>query len=348
VLFWRPGEPGPYQFAWFRPTTGGLQRPIAALAGLPDGRLLVVERFGRVVAIAPNNTLTAKMPLLGRFNVKGGPGEDWGKNVVSSDHVAAAAVAQDGRLYLASDSSPMIVGVKPINFLADESNAIILSFPRLHMIDQGTLVLSLMQVQPPAYSTQIVTPLGNGDERFSALAVCGDTIVAGSSTGVVYFVPVQGDQEDARVRQLAEAGQDPADILDAGCLADGLVYTVSFQTGNGQIQLWDLASRRLLDSVDVGPGRSSPLITIAAVASANGTQLLGLGDLGLRLLDVRGRRLTEVGHIDLDNIHFTYAAGPYDNGFLVFDGERLRQLSSDGNSLISLARPPGAGGNEPR
>lgn len=213
------------------------------------------------------------------------------------------------------------------------------------MIDHGSLVVTIMQAPLPAYSTEIVTPLENSDERFTALAVCGDTIVAGSSAGTVYFVPTRGDREDTRARQLAEMAHDPADILDAGCLAHGLAYTVSFQTGNGQIQLWELGGRRLLDSVDVGPGRSSPLLTNTAVASSDGTRLLALGDLGLRLLDVREQRLTEVGYIVLDNTQFTYAAGARGDGFVVYDGEQLHQLSSDGKSLIPLAASPGERGS---
>lgn len=119
VLFWRPGDPAPYQIAGLRSATGALRRPIAELANLPDGRLLVVERFGRVVAVAANKTLTIKTPLLGRFNVKGDPSEEWEKNVVSTDQVAAAAVAQDGRLYLAADGTPSIVAIAPAEFLAE-------------------------------------------------------------------------------------------------------------------------------------------------------------------------------------------------------------------------------------
>jgi hypothetical protein len=78
----------------------------------------------------------------------------------------------------------------------------------------------------------------------TALAACSGTLIVGVREGAVVLVPEAGNQErDQRIRQVGDPGRRYRSILDAACLGGEFGFTVSEDAGNGQIQLWDLATR---------------------------------------------------------------------------------------------------------
>lgn len=276
---------------------------IALMRDLGNGQVLVVERGGTIHIL--------------NYNSPASIGHEWGKKAAPVNGITAAAMNQNGTLFLASSQTASV-----------------------HQIAHQSLrqqVNEQLSVSP--YLKQASTDDDGGE---SALAVCSTVTLVGTMHGVLYSVPNGGDLiKDGRMRQLAGDKADASPIDEAGCLSWNLGYTVSNtyqynggqEVNHGQVQLWDLQKFALLDSVDTEPNGEPPLYTFGAVSSSDGTRLLALGDLRLRVWDVKSRRLVLLGRQRISNMDGNYAAAPLPNGqFLLYDGATLWTVSADGKS----------------
>lgn len=276
---------------------------IALMRDLGNGQVLVVERGGTIHILNYNSPVSI--------------GHEWGKTVAPVNGITAAAMNPNGTLFLTSAQTGSVLQIAPQSLRR-----------------QGNEQLS---VTP--YLKQASTDDDSGE---SALAVCSDVTLVGTMGGVLYSVPNGGDLlKDGRMRQLGGDKADASPIDEAGCLSSDLAYTVSNtyqynggqEINHGQVQLWDLQKLVLLDSVDTEPNGEPPLYTFGAVSSSDGTRLLALGDLRLRVWDVKSRRLVLLGRQRISNMDGNYAAAPLPNGqFILYDGASLWTVSADGKS----------------
>ncbi len=276
---------------------------IALMRDLGNGKVLVVERGGTIHIL--------------NYNSPASIGYEWERKVVSVEKVTAAAMNQNGALFLTSAQTGSVYQITPQS---------------LHR--QGN---EQLPVSP--YLKQASTDDDSGE---SALAVCSSVTLVGTMSGVLYSVPNGGDLlKDGRMRQLGGNKSDASPIDEAGCLSADIGYTVSNtyqynggqEINHGQVQLWDLKKLALLDSADTEPNGEPPLYTFGAVSSSDGTRLLALGDLRLRVWDVRSRRLVLLGRQRISNMDGNHAAAPLSDGqFILYDGATLWMVSADGNS----------------
>src|SRR5262249_8699062 len=258
----------------------------------------------------------------------------WDKHIAALDRVAAAAIASNGKLFLSSFFEPSVTGVNIKEFFKQQGKVVrVFSWARFSFSDDNFIWGQNAGEVP--FATTYALPAFDPSPQ-TALAVCGDIIIAGTDGGTVYFFPTDTKRNDeARIRQLSDEQQDELtrtlDIIDAGCLAGGLAFTVSFQTGNGQVQLWNVGDAVMLDNVDTG-GETN-LITFQAAASSDGKRLLGVGDTRLRVWSTERRKLEFLGQQRLPNVGNRYTAAALRDGrFVIADGERFWTLSSDAKS----------------
>lgn len=300
-------EKGAAQPRWSISLKGRLLKSslrIALMRDLGNGKVLVIERGGTIHIL--------------NYNSPASIGYEWERKVVSVDKVTAAAMNQNGALFLTSAQTGGVHQIAPQS-LRRQGNE---------------------QLPVSPYLKQASTDDDNSGE--SALAVCSSVTLVGTMNGVLYSVPNGGDLlKDGRMRQLGGDKADASPIDEAGCLSADIGYTVSNtyqynggqEINHGQVQLWDLQKLALLDSADTEPNGEPPLYTFGAVSSSDGTRLLALGDLRLRVWDVKSRRLVLLGRQRISNMDGNYAAAPLPNGqFVLYDGATLWTVSADGKS----------------
>jgi WD40 repeat protein len=209
-----------------------------------------------------------------------------------------------------------------------------------------------MQLKPPS---KPITHLGTwgtweGLKEVTALASCSGTLIAGGADGYVGLLQESAaDSQDLRLRQVGEGSEGIRSILDAGCLNNEYAYTVSFEAGHGQIQLWNLL-RRTASSWVGSDTKGHPGMAFVAVPSAKGDLLLSTGDHDVRLWDVTAGKLNlKVSHFFDVSEPQSFAAGALKDGdFVYWDGSRLWRIPSSGALPILYAGPALANKAPPR
>jgi hypothetical protein len=334
---WEKGRQNP---SWSTSVDGvkqSVRSHIALLAKLSGDRFIVVERFGDVSVVDASNPnkSVSKFPLLDRIKLDGEVGQvdlaHWDKHIAALDRVAAAALAPSGKLFLSSYFEPGVTRLDIKEFFKQQGEMVrVFNWARFSFSDDN-FIMSVNFGEVP-FAEEHVLPAPDPKPQ-TALAVCGDMIVAGTGGGTIYFFSIDKKREDtARIRQLSDEQELATDIIDAGCLAGGLAFTVSFHTGNGQVQLWNVGDAVMLDNVDTG-GETN-LITFQAVASSDGKRLLGVGDTRLRVWSTERRKLDLLGQQRISNVAHRYSAAALPDGrFVIADGERFWTLSSDGKNM---------------
>jgi hypothetical protein len=178
----------------------------------------------------------------------------------------------------------------------------------------------------------------------SALAACNGWVLVGSVEGYVEFIAEENSSDkEHRIRQVGDQKRETRGILDAGCVGDNFAFTVSFDTGHGQIQLWDMATQAATSWVGLG-SNGHPGMAYAAVPSRDGTKLLSLGDGDVRLWAISNKKLTLVSkyYLDSDQESQIFSAVCLESGDFIFsDGRRLWRIPANGGEKSLYAgRPP--------
>jgi hypothetical protein len=347
LQLWEKSAPQP---RWSFPTNGlALQSesPIALLRDYGDGRILFVERFGRVMLVDPRRPqkATIKLPIMEWIklgvNVVDTDWKNWGKQVEAIDRVAAAAADEHGNLLISSAHEPALFQIKLAEFFDTRDSAVMLSNWRsMFFADENFVMERKVDDTPVSFAKKLVLPT---DERArqTAVAICGAKTIIGTNDGTVYFLPTEGNwKEEFRMRRLRGDRDRITSVLDVGCLGSTLAYTVTVPGQYGQVQLWDLQKNVLVDSVDTD-GNGLPLYTYRAIPSADGRRLLALGDTHLRVWSVETGHLVQLGRqlmASFDDL--SAATALLDGDFLLFDGYRLWTVSADGKSKTLFAGKP--------
>lgn len=344
LQLWEKGQSRPQ---WTLRTQGigsGTQSPISLLREFGVGRILLVERLGRVMLIDASDPKkqTSKLPIMAWIKLGVDRGDvdwqHWDTQLEAIDRVAAAAADQRGRLLFSSIREPVVFRIELTPFFEQPDDAVTVADLRRFFFKDENFGVNVKGEHVP-FAEMLLLPTYER-ERQSALAICGAKTIVGTDGGTVYFVPTEGDwHTDGRMRRLRSDGEPEwgSGVLDAGCLGSGLAYTITSPGSFGQVQLWDLETGALIDKVDTDED-GFPLFTFQAVASTDGKRLLGLGDTHLHVWSVENRHLVVLGRQltgPLGN-HRAAAALP-DGDFLLFDGERLWTLTADGKSKTLFA-----------
>lgn len=331
LLRWDQGSAKPQWRVGLSGIKSGPGSPIALLAQLRDGDILIVERHGRVLRINPADPtkVSAKAAMMQWMRLKVDFTEaDPNRlrdQLMAIDAPGAAFLDEKEKIFLASSHEPVVFRVDPTGFFGVEGSLVpVADLRRTFYKDNNFVVVSRQKQVPYAKTFSLPT-----EDRgiLTAIAVCSGGAIVGTDSGSVFVLPGEESWRDGRMRDLAQDDEKPI-VLDAGCLTGGIAFTiVSPETGK-QIQLWDLDRAIELHSVDDEGG---PLYTYSGVASVDGKRVLSVSDLGLRVWSVENRQLTLLGKQFLQNTENTFSAGALaDGGFMYWDGGAVWSLSSDG------------------
>jgi hypothetical protein len=346
LQLWQPGHTEP---TWILPIRGlgaGARSRIAAMALLPSNQILVVERYGRILLISRDGKLLARKTPIYEYVLFGVdlPEVDWsnwGKQVRDIGHTAAAYITADGKyVYLVPDEWAVLRRVPVEEFLRSPSQMVQVARTFAYHFQGKTSVAIVKRTDsPPPFEVRYWN-MGEHASDATALAACEGWVIAGTEHGLVTFNPENGDSEkERRVRQLGDSDRGVKSVLDIGCLRNGLAYSVSFDAGNGQLQLWDLSTRAALHTVgylsDGHPG-----MAFAAVAGKSGTHLLSLGEGDIRLWSIENRRLKLIAEHagNFAAQHQAFAATALTSGdFLYWDGKGVWRIPVDGSDPVLYA-----------
>lgn len=264
---------------------------VATTSRLPDGTILVAERHGPIRILSSDGTVLDERTPMYEFVKLSVPMEERDNNKLRDQveyvgTTSAAFVSADKKsIFLIADhrSIPRKVAINTLlgyrDALVPLTDALVFMFK-----DENLVSWERMDVEKVPLEGEWV----RGSYAATALAACEDQLIVGTNEGVVYFISEHGDSSDFRVRQISKAKGDVS-VLDAGCLANSLAFTVSYDAGN-QVQLWDLKTKTALSFVAAGK-LGHPGIALAGVPGASGQTLMTLGDFDVRLWSVEARTL---------------------------------------------------------
>lgn len=339
---WDEGHATPTWSLALRGRRSGPGSSIALLAQLGDGHILAVERYGRILRIDPNDPskMVAKTALMAWMRVKVDLSQydpvKLAEQLMDIDRPSAAAVDSKERLLLTSSHEESAFRVELEDFFKSPESVVPIAEHRRMFFKDNNFVVDTV-TGPVSFAKQFILP-SEEKGRMNAVAACSDKIFIGTDNGTVVVVPSEGSWESGRTRDLADNGKKPA-FLDAGCLADGLAFTIVTPETGRQIELWDRTKGTEVNSVDTDGG-AGPLFTFQGVASSDGKRILAISDLGLRVWSIEDRRLKLLGKQTLDNLNNQFSGGALPNGSFVFwDGGRVWMLSADGNTKSQYAGP---------
>lgn len=344
LQFWEQGAEEPRWTLRIGGIALGARSTVADMARRPNGEIIVVERAGAINLIsAAGKLLIRKQPIFEyiQLNVEFSDVDwsDWGKQIAVVARTSAAYITPDAKfIYLVPDAWSVVVKIPVDEFLASKddlvstSNNLVFQF-----VDRNfTVVRKIGALRIPV---TVRWPVGESLSA-TALAVCRGTMIAGTEEGRVAFAPEVGDQvADGRLRVVAKENDGIRSILDAGCLGINHAYTVSFDAGNGQLQLWDLKTKSALDWVGLESG-GHPGMAFAAVPSKSGATLLSIGDGDVRLWNVGGQKLRLIAkhYPRMRGRHRSFAAAALGGGgFLYWDGARILRLTESGEEPLLFA-----------
>ena len=348
LILWKRGEVEP---VWSLQTHGfslGARSPIAALSVLPNNSIVAVENGGRILHISENGKIiSAYRPFYGFVRLKPDflkvDWTDWAKQVDYFSSTSAAYVDADARyVYLVPNEWVSVTKIELDKLLKLEDGVISLSEHIVFEFKDHNFFTSIKS-GPPSVSLEGEWTTEPSWQP-STVAACGGWLIVGSKEGYVEFIPeAKNLDKDRRLRQVGDQKRDPRNVIDAGCINDKLAYTVSFDTGHGEIQLWDVVSRNALSWVGL-ESNGHPGMAYVAAASASGEELLSLGDVDVRLWKISERKLTLLSKYFLEygaeeSQHFAVVSlGSGD--FVLSDGQRLWRVPSDGGEESVYAGPP--------
>ena len=327
--------------------TGVLSR-VADMALRPNGNILLVERCGAILQVSPDGKvisekwpayeyvrLAVEMPAVNWTK--------WGDQLEKLGCTAAANFSKDAQyLYLVADKWSIARKVPVEALLKQPDERVFLGDTLVFQFKDRNFTIS-KSIGKPLLDTGKGWLVGD-HVLPTALAACEGILVAGVDEGTVFFIPEVGDQiKEQRFRQVGDPNRDTRSVLYAGCLGGGMAYTVSFDTGNGQIQLWDLKTKAAVHSVGFGSG-GHPGMAFSAIASRSGKQLLSVGDGDVRLWTVEDAHLKLVAKY-FHNDGFrnrSFAAAALDSGDFVFwHGGRLwKYLATGGDPVLYAGSSP--------
>jgi hypothetical protein len=298
LRMWKRGETEP---TWTIKTHGSsfsTQSPIAGITVLPDDVTLVVERAGNIITISPEGTvLQVWLPFYGFVRLKPDLSDvDWQKWEKQIDYIAstrAAFITSDASYgYLVSNEYSSVDKVLLRDLVHQQDRVITLTDGMTFQFKDHNLTI-WKKSDPPSLRLQGEWPTQDTFKP-SAIAACDGWIIVGSEEGYVEFIS-EGSQKEAdrRIRQVANQSSKTRAILDAGCVGNGLAFTVSFDAGHGQIQLWDTGTQVATNWVELA-SNGHPGTAYVAVASGDGTRLLSLGAGDARLWAIQDKILSLV------------------------------------------------------
>lgn len=324
----------------------GARSRVAAMARRPSGEILVVERSGAIDLVSQTGRLVSrKQPLYEYVQLRSEISEvdwsKWGSQIKELAVTAAATITADTNyIYLVGSPWSIVVKIPTDAFLRTRENLVSTSDSLVFQFADSNLTIN-RKTQAPSFTVSVRWSVGESLHA-TALAVCSGTMLAGTEEGRVAIAPEVGDRAaEGRLRVVASSNNEVRSILDAGCLGSRHAYTVSFDAGNGQIQLWDLATKAALDSVGLRNG-GHPGMAFAAVASLSGSSLLSVGDGDIRLWKIEDSKLRLVakrypGRIGGERLFA--AAALTGGGFLYWDGAHVLKVDERDGGLSYFAGP---------
>jgi len=348
LLLWKRGEKEPQWSIKTRGFSPGAQSAIAAVAVLPDDTVIVVERDGNIFTASPTGrVLLALRPFYGYVRLKPDfPHADlqhWGRQVDYISTTRAAFITDNKRyLYLVPNEYATIHKILLQDILQQrDSMATLNEFIAFQFKDHNFTVTQ--KTEPPSLRSEGEW-VPETTFQPSALAACDGWVIVGSVEGYVEFIPEDlNKKKDRRIRQVGDQKADTRSVLDAGCIGENLAYTVSFDTGHGQIQLWDISKQIATSWVGLDSD-GHPGMAYVAVPSRDGTRLMSLGDGDVRLWAVDNNKLSLVSKYYLDerSENQIFSAVALASGDFVFSsGPRLWLVPADGgDKRLYAGRPP--------
>ena len=338
LQLWKPKEAAPRWKLQLGGFASGARSRVADIALRGNGNILVAERCGRIVEVSPDGrVISRKLPLYEyvRLGVEVGEVDwsNWSGQVAEIACTAAAKFSDDAKfVYLVPDEWSTVLKVPLGKFMEQPGEHVQLSESLIFQFADRNIVIDL-KIGPVPFE------IGHGwivgeDLHATALGVCDGIIIAGAEEGSVVLTPEVGDQDrEQRIRQVGNREQDIRSILDVGCLPKNLAYTVSFDTGYGQIQLWDLNTKAVLDYVGLDSS-GHPGMAFVAVGSTSGEQLLSLGDGDVRIWSIEHKHLKLLSRyfVQGSTQRQAFAAAALSSGdFIVWDGARLWRYVGGGD-----------------
>lgn len=348
LQLWAQGEAQP---RWSLPIGGvgaGARSRVASLNLLPSGNIMLVERLGDILIIGTNGELVSRYrPIYEyiRLNVDIDKVDwtHWGGQVDSVARTSASFVSDDLRyLYLVPDQWATVRKLAIDDLLKQPSGTIQLTDTLVFQFKDRNITIE-RKLDPPKFDIGKNNWIVGNQTEATALTACGGWIIGGNADGTVYFVPETGDvKSDQRIRQVGKPGQEPRSILDAICLSADLAATVSFDTGNGQIQLWDMKTKIATSTVGYSTG-GHPGMAYTITRSADAKELISIGDGDLRRWSISNNKLSLLNKYFLPSLERqqNFAVVALDGGgFAFWDGDRIMKVPAGGSEPIYYAGRP--------
>ena len=340
---WSPGNETPDWTLAIRGVNVAARSAVAAMAELPDGKVLVVERQGGVFIVDAEGRQTARKQIIYQGLKVENLTENlaaWSDHIVGAERTSAAAISGDN-VILASTDEAYVVSVAINRILAAQSDTVFLGGGWYLRNADGPETIWLRYDEP--YLEAETFFFGENSSRaVSAVTICGKTLIAGHEDGTLTFQSYPAhDQESLRIRRIHDDGTEFQSILDVGCIGTDLAFSVTWYGAHGQAQVWDLSSMALIDEFGIG-STAHPGMAYSAVASADAAHLMTVGDLDIRLWTIKNAKL---GFMATHWLHTpsttSYSGAALPTGdFLAWDGVRIWQIPPDGRAPRVYAGPP--------
>ena len=339
---WSPGRDTPDWTLELRGANVSARSAVADMKELPNGNVLLVERWGDVVLVSPDGDEIFRKPVVYPSveiqDLQKNMGE-WEKHVVDRGRTSAAWIT-DTHALLASDRGAMVFVVPIAEILASQAEMLFLG-DFWHLTNkEGSEAIAIWHELRNV--TSEVLMLGEEEERpVTAVAVCKNTIISGHKDGTITFKAYpKAEPDEERIRRLEADEKEIKQILDLGCLNAQFAYSITFEGAHGQAQLWDLSTQALSDEFGADT-RGHPGAALSGVASQDGSHLMTVGDFDVRVWKVSSGGFTFVArHFLRERGATSYSGAVLPNGdFVTWDGQRLWQVPTTGGDPILYAGP---------
>jgi hypothetical protein len=339
---WSAGKTSPDWHVPLHGVNAFARSAVADMKELPDGNLLLVERYGEIVLIDPKGReLLRKRPIYPGIKIEDLPQHigDWDKHLKGAEATAAAAIT-DHDLVLAPDDAAVAFLV-PISAVVDRNSNDLFLADFWYLTDaKGPEAIS---VKNGASTEARMVSLGRDEERpVSALAVCNGTLMTGHDDGTIAFEAFPKHDPDAeRIRRVQDDSAEFRSFLDVGCLGNDYAYSVTWEGAHGQVQLWNLATRAMVDEFG-GNSHGHPGMAFSGIASTDARHFMSVGDLDVRLWTVAAGKFAFVGQHFLHESDTSSYSGAVLSGeeFISWDGIRLWRIPFNGAAPSVYAGPP--------
>lgn len=347
LQYWKAGRSEP-NWTYDLPVlfSEGARSRVAALGLEQDGTIFVAMRSGPIVYFSQDgNFIAAKTPVYSSIYLNVGFLDiDWDNWTSQVDHVGKTQAAWfdmgTNKVYLAPDDGSVVAYTSKT--IAHHGDDTFFTTDFFNFFQTGPTSICITRKIAVPLMQNVGRWYLNGSSNLpnstTALAHCSGRLVLGTYGGQVAFIPTSPDESGTKIRNVSSNRDGSEMILDVGCVGASRAFSVTLDSGNGQIQLWNMENMSVIGSVMI-EADGHPGMAFTAVSSADGSEMMSLGDHDVRLwrLEENGLSLVKAHYFDGPESQSFVGTELDELNFVYWDGEGLWIIPKDGSQPQSYA-----------